>query len=354
MSAHALQTSTISVPDARRVIPSSSSTSRVRRAHERSLSKHSRDSLSRSDTLFGTSLSRGNDFHPDLRRSARLAPGTLLYPPLLRVLRLLVKLQPGHLDTKVITLANGIEGRLYKPDNVTSPSAALLWLHAGGYVMGTARQDDTFCWRIARTLGIVVASVEYRLAPEHPFPAPLEDCYVGLKWLASLPFVDPTRVAIGGASAGGGLAAALALMARDRGEVTPAFQLLTYPMIDDRTVPNRTFERAYRLWNARSNQFGWTSYLGQVDPAEAVPTRRADLAGLPPAWVGIGTLDLFYDEGIAYAKRLRDAGVPCEVEAVTGAFHGFDRFSPRAGVSRAFFDRQCEALRGALTLAPNP
>jgi acetyl esterase/lipase len=214
-------------------------------------------------------------------------------------------------------------------------------------VIGTAQQDDRLCRRFSSRLGLTVASVDYRLAPEHPYPAPLEDCYSALAWLAALPSVNPERVAIGGASAGGGLAAALALLARDRGEITPAFQALAYPMLDDRSSATRE-NRNYRLWNTRSNRFGWTAYLGDADPQDAVPGRRDDLGGLPPAWIGVGTHDLFHDEDLAYAQRLTDAGVPCHVEVVPGAFHGFDQVLPKAQVSQQFFDSQCESLRGVL------
>jgi acetyl esterase/lipase len=168
-----------------------------------------------------------------------------------------------------------------------------------------------------------------------------------LTWLAGRPAVDRGRVAIGGASAGGGLAAALALLARDRGQVAPAFQLLAYPMLDDRS--STTAENPnYRLWNTRSNRFGWTAYLGDADPRVAVPGRRDDLGGLPPAWIGVGTHDLFHDEDLAYAERLTAAGVRCHVEVVPGAFHGFDYLVPKAQVSREFFDSQCNSLRSAL------
>jgi len=190
--------------------------------------------------------------------------------------------------------------------------------------------------------------VEYRLAPEHPYPAPLEDCYAALTWLTRLPAVDSARVAIGGASAGGGLAAALALLARDRGEVAPILQLLAYPMLDDRSAA-KPKNLNYRLWSPSSNRFGWAAYLGDADPQVAVPARRDDLSGLPPAWIGVGTHDLFLDEDLAYAERLTAAGVPCHVEVVPGAFHGFDLIAPKAQVSQAFFSSQCASLRGAFT-----
>ncbi len=246
-------------------------------------------------------------------------------------------------DVEVITLGSGAGVRLFRPVGVTEPTPALLWIHGGGYVIGTARQDDPVCRRFSRRLGITVASVDYRLAPEHPYPAPLEDCYSALTWLAGLPSVDRGRVAIGGASAGGGLAAALALLARDRGEITPTFQVLAYPMLDDRS--SATAENPnYRLWNTQSNYFGWTAYLGGADPQVAVPGRRDDLTGLPPAWLGVGTHDLFQNEDLAYAERLRNAGVPCHVEVIPGAFHGFDLVAPKAQVSQTLFRQPVREL----------
>jgi acetyl esterase/lipase len=253
-------------------------------------------------------------------------------------------------DVEVITLGSGAGVRLFRPVGVAEPMPALLWIHGGGYVIGTAQQDDRLCRGFSTRLGITVASVEYRLAPEHPYPAPLEDCYTALTWLAALPAVDGERIAIAGASAGGGLAAALAFLARDRGEVTPVLQVLAYPMLDDRsslTAQNPN----YRLWDTRSNQFGWTAYLGDADPLAAVPSRRDDLSGLAPAWIGVGTNDLFHDEDLAYAERLSNSGVPCRVEVIPGAFHGFDVMASKAQVSQRFFDSQCEILRATLTPA---
>jgi len=220
--------------------------------------------------------------------------------------------------------------------------------------MGSAAQDDAVCRHFAEELGIGVAAVEYRLAPEHPYPVPLHDCYDALAWLVGQRYVDPTRVAVGGASAGAGLAAALALLAHERGDMPLAFQLLSYPMLDDRTA-NRTDidESRLRLWNNKVNRFGWQSYTGHppgsVDVAGlAAPARYGDLSGLPTAWIGVGTLDLFHEEDLAYASRLGQAGVKCELDVVTGAFHGFDSIRPKAGVSREFRTAQVRALRSAL------
>ena len=292
---------------------------------------------------------RVEEIHPDLRRVARFAPRQIVYPwslPLLRRLPMGNRSSDDGVD--VVDLPSGAGARLYRPTAAAAPTAALLWIHGGGYLLGSPEQDDALCRRYVQRLGIVVAAARYRLAPEHPYPIPLEDCYQVLTWLAGLPGVDADRIAIGGASAGGGLAAALGFLARDRGEVSPVLQVLSYPMLDDRTVGPELDKPGFRLWNTRSNRFGWTSYLGGADPAVAVPARRTDLAGLAPAWLGVGTLDLFCAEDLAYAARLNAAGVECEVHEVPGAFHGFDGLAPKAAVSQAYFDSTCASLRRAL------
>lgn len=291
------------------------------------------------------------DVHPDLRRIARVIPRGVIGPRTLRLMRALTALQRSRVDgVEVLTLHSGAGVRLFRPAGVDEAAPALLWIHGGGYVIGRASMDDAWCRRVAQKLAITVASVEYRLAPEHPYPAALEDCYSALTWLTALPTVDPARVAIGGASAGGGLAAALALLARDRGEVSLGLQLLAYPMLDDRSATSPKNPN-YRLWSTKNNRFGWAAYLGDADPQVAVPGRREDLSGLAPAWIGVGTHDLFHDEDLAYADRLTRAGVPCHVEVIPGAFHGFDRVVPKAQVSQAFFASQCASLRSALTPA---
>jgi acetyl esterase/lipase len=250
--------------------------------------------------------------------------------------------------------------RLYRPKTPKGPGPALYWMHGGGFIIGSPEQDQSVILELVRTLGLTVAAVRYRLAPEHPAPAAVEDAYAGLKWLfaeASRLSVDPARIAIGGVSAGGGLAATLAFVAHDRHEVRPAFQFLIYPMLDDRTVTRTDLDtRHVRVWSTQSNAWAWSVYLGQAPGSPqassyAAAARREDVSGLPPAWIGVGTLDLFHDEDVAFAQRLKTSGVPCELHVVPGAFHGFDALFPRAGVSKAFRQEWIRVLREALRLA---
>ena len=226
------------------------------------------------------------DFHPELERAARFIPRTLVTPytlPLLRGADRLLTRGMGRraADVEVLTIASGVDVRLHRPPGATGPGPGMVWIHGGGYLIGTPAQDDGICRRFARELGITVAAVDYRLAPEYPYPIPLEDCYSALTWLAGLPAVDPASVVIAGASAGGGLTAALALLARDRGEIDVAAQVLVYPMLDDRSSTAVGIDGSgHKLWTQTSNQYGWASYLGDADPNVAVPSRRDDLGGL--------------------------------------------------------------------------
>jgi acetyl esterase/lipase len=200
--------------------------------------------------------------------------------------------------------------------------------------------------------------VDYRLAPETPHPGPVEDCYAALRWLYSHTGelgVDPTRIAIGGASAGGGLAAGLTLLTRDRGEVPLAFQFLIFPMLDDRTV-TATEPHPYTgefIWTPEANRFGWTSLLGKepggpdVSPYAAA-ARAESLEGLPPTFINVGALDLFLEEDMEYARRLMRAGVPTELHVYPGAFHGF-HMTANAKVSLAAVRDQLDALKRALS-----
>lgn len=235
---------------------------------------------------------------------------------------------------------------------------AVIWIHGGGYVAGAAG-IPTDLRLAAQRQGWLVVSVDYRLAPEATYAGSLADNYAALRWVhdnAATLGVDRSRIAVGGASAGGGHAAMLALAARDRGEVKLAYQVLIYPMLDDRTGSSRPARpgTGRYVWTADANRFGWSSLLGvpaggaQV-PAGIVPGRRRDLAGLPPAFVGVGTLDLFLDEDLAYAGGLRAAGVPVDLIVVPAAFHAFDGAAPTARASLDFTRRWIACLEKALT-----
>jgi len=235
---------------------------------------------------------------------------------------------------------------------------AYLHIHGGGYVLGTADSSDLANRELAAALSCFIVSVDYRLAPETRAPGSVEDCYAALKWLhgtsAEL-HIDRSRIAIGGESAGGGLAAALALLTRDRGELPIRFQNLVYPMLDDRTaalVKTNPYTGQH-LWTQESNRFGWTALLGCAPGAVGVspyaaPARAVDLRGLPPALITVGALDLFLEEDIDYATRLMQAGVPTELHVYPGAYHGFDLAS-ESKVAQAMIRDRLNALRRALS-----
>ncbi|MDI3289690.1 alpha/beta hydrolase [Polyangium sp. 15x6] len=299
-------------------------------------------------------------FHPDLALVARILPRITAGPRLLKVVRRLGRDTGAPRSTpSVRAFLRDIPGaqtaRVFVPEGVTQLMPAMLWIHGGGFIMGSPAQDDEVATTFARELGMTVVAPSYRLAPEHPFPAAMDDLYAALTWLhanAAALGVRADRIVIGGASAGGGLAAGLTLLARDRKEIPVAFQLLVYPMLDDRTVGKTIDGTNHRLWNEGSNRFGWSSYLGREPggadvPVYAAPARAESLAGLPPTWIGVGTFDLFHDEDVEYAKRLEAAGIAVELEIVSGAFHGFDVLR-RANVSKTFLARQIAALRRAL------
>ena len=222
------------------------------------------------------------------------------------------------------------------PGDAGAARAALLHIHGGGYVLGNADVNDLSNRALALALGIVVVSVDYRLAPETVWPGALEDCYSALVWMqaeaASLG-IDPARIAVAGESAGGGHAAALALHVRDRrngGTAGPAirFLLLDAPMLDDRTGADLHPHAGRFVWTPEKNRFGWRALLGVEPggpdvPAAAVPARAADLAGLPPTFISVGALDLFLEEDMEFARRLTRAGVPVELHVIPGAYHGF-------------------------------
>ncbi|HET6954723.1 MAG TPA: alpha/beta hydrolase [Acidimicrobiales bacterium] len=221
--------------------------------------------------------------------------------------------------------------RVHRPPDHEGLLPCLYSMHGGGYVIGTYDIDSLTLDDLCPRLGIVGVTVDYRLAPETPYPGPLEDCYRGLKWTfdhAEELGIDPARIGVTGPSAGGGLAAALALLARDRGEPRLAFQLLDCPMLDDRQATRSSRRDGLLVWSRRSNEFGWRSYLGELYGADdvpytAAPARATDLSGLPPAFVSVGSIDGFLDEDVDYALRLNHAGVPCELHVYPGAPHGY-------------------------------
>lgn len=258
---------------------------------------------------------------------------------------------PGHSGAPAVGI------RMYRPASATGDVPVLVWMHGGGMILGNHLSEESSNAAFARDLGIAVVSVDYRLAPQWPAPAAVEDCYAVVEWLvanATDQAIDPQRIALGGASAGGGLAAATALVAHDRGRIVPAFQLLVYPMLDDRTVVRTDVDVTHaRFWRPRSNRYAWSAYLGKPAggddvSAYAAPARRSDLSGLPPAWIGVGTLDLFHPEDVDYAERLTRAGVAVELVVIEGAFHGFDVLFKRKPVSRRFWEAQRDALGDAL------
>lgn len=232
----------------------------------------------------------------------------------------------------------------------------ILHIHGGGMVVGSPQIALAGLRRQVAALDCVAVSVDYRLAPEHPFPAAIDDCHDALRWMASAADalgVDPARIGVSGESAGGGLAAALALVARDRGGPALAFQNLLYPMLDDRPEADAGNPVTGEfVWTRETNRFGWSCLLG-ADPGQvspyAAPARATDLAGLPPAWIAVGALDLLLDEDVDYAMRLTRAGVAAELVVYPGAFHGFDFAADAAVTHRAHAQRLDALARG---LAP--
>jgi acetyl esterase/lipase len=231
--------------------------------------------------------------------------------------------------------------------------AAVVYLHGGGMILPMLPVYDPLSRSLVAATGVSVLLVDYRVAPEFPHPTPVEDCYAGLVWLAEHAAelgVDPARIAVMGDSAGGGLSAGVALLARDRKGPALAQQILVYPMLDDRTVdPDPELPADFLVWNYDDNRTGWGALLGDsaggsdVSPY-AAPARAADLAGLPPTYLDVGDLDIFRDEDIEYARRLMDAGVPTELHVVPGCPHAFEAFAPEAEVSQRILANRLRRL----------
>jgi acetyl esterase/lipase len=281
-------------------------------------------------------------------RQVRQMSGMPLLPP--------PALQPAERSIPGPAGAPEVRVWIVDPAPYQKNKPVLLHIHGGGFIM----PDPTLMPQIqaiATDCQCVVVSVDYRLAPETRYPGALEDNYAALKWVyahAAELGVDPSRIAVGGASAGGGHAATLAIHARDRKEVPLIFQLLIYPELDDRTGITLSVPPAIGrfVWTVQSNRLAWNSLLGvpagsSKVPGAAVPARVASVDGLPPAWIGVGSIDLFVEEDMEYARRLLHAGVATELLVVPGAFHGFDIVAPDAPVSRQFTASWKSALRKA-------
>lgn len=237
--------------------------------------------------------------------------------------------------------------RVTRPRDPQPGRGRLLWMHGGGHVLGDAAQDDWLMAEVVADTGATAVAVDWRRAPEDPFPAALDDCYEALRWLADDEHGTGPLV-VGGASSGGGLAAGLAIWARDRGEVSVDAQLLIYPMLDDRGVTASSLAVVDpRVWNREINQRAWAAYLGGRSdvPVHAAPARAEDLSGLPTTWLVTAELDLFVDEDVAYASGLMAAGVSTELHVYPGAVHGFDLFAPAAAVTHRFVVERRAAFR---------
>ncbi len=258
----------------------------------------------------------GADPHPDVVRSDTTIPGPAAAP-----------------DVPV---------RIHRPRiDIEASLPVFVEIHGGGFIIGSPTMVDPFCDRVAVAAGAIVVSVDYRLAPENPYPAAVEDCYAALVWVsehADELNIDRRRVSIGGQSAGGGLAAATVLLARERGGPEICFQLLEIPELDDRLTTESMREYTDTpVWNRPNAEWSWKHYLADLHggdvPSSAAPAREVDLSGLPPAFVSVMQFDPLRDEGIEYARRLMQAGVPTELHAYPGTFHGSNMLT-EVGVSR--------------------
>jgi len=249
-----------------------------------------------------------------------------------------------------------VPARLYRPADASAALPVLLWLHPGGFVIGSIAMDELMARALAANLGCAVVSINYRLAPEHPHPAAVEDAYSTLEWIvrnAGESGFDPARIVVGGASAGGGIAAGLCLLTRDRGGPQPILQWLFYPALDNLniepasdTLPDNLF------WTRENSRIGWSAYLqnnpsGIDAPIYAAPARARDLAGLPDAFIGVGTTDMLLAENVDYAERLAAAGATVELRVYPGAFHAFDAFVPMSRVAQQFIAERNAALKRA-------
>jgi acetyl esterase/lipase len=246
--------------------------------------------------------------------------------------------------------------RLYRPETAAALSPGLIYIHGGGMIMGDLESQDENMREAATELNMPIASIDYRKAPEHPYPAAPEDCYAGVSWVfanTETLGMDPTNIGLMGASAGGGLALAVALMLRDRNGPALKYLLPIYPMIDDRHQTASSHEVVdIGIWDRAGSIEAWGWYLsGAEADAYAAPARAEDLSRLPPSYIDVGDLDLFRDEDITLAQRLSAAGVPVEFHLWTGAYHASELFAPKARLSQQIWNTRYQAIRRMAGLA---
>lgn len=304
-----------------------------------------------------------NKIHPELRKATASFPklpvtsgfGRALTRTLLPLLLPKPK-TPAGISIKQLKTPSGLKLRTYAPAGDRT-RAAMLYIHGGGMMIGAPAMDDALLATTASELDIVIVSPDYKLAPEHPYPAAVDDCHSAWIWLQSNQSelqIDGDRIAIGGESAGGGLAAGLVLRLHDEGGPQPVAQWLFCPMLDDRTALNRSLdEEDHFVWNNKMNLVGWSSYLGKAlgtdqVPAYAAPSRREDLSGLPKTWIGVGDVELFFEEDKAYANKLSASGVACELDIVSGAPHAFEGLAPESQLAKDYLARAKNWLNAAL------
>jgi len=304
-----------------------------------------------------------NRVHPELRKAIASFPKLPMTSSFGRsVTRLLLPLllprtkAPEGVSIAWLKTSSGQRLRVFTPAS-NKTRAAMLYIHGGGMIIGAPQMDDALLSRISKDLDIVIVSPQYRLAPENPYPAAIDDCNEAWHWMLSNAAkynIDVKRIAIGGESAGGGLAAGSVLRIHDEGVPQPIAQWLFCPMLDDRTALDRSLDDDdHFVWNNKLNLAGWSSYLGSQLGADevsayAVPSRRKDLRGLPKAWMGVGDVELFYEEDRKYAERLKAAGVPCELDVVSGGPHSFQGVAPAAQISKDYLARAIGWLAKAL------
>ena len=294
---------------------------------------------------------RESAYHPQLEKAASRLPRWVVRwwtLPVLGWVVFLTSLMFRHGER--IPLKRAAVWRYRPAKGAPRPGPAILWIHGGGMIIGDARQDQDKNQALADELGVPVVSVQYRLSARHPFPAGLDDCMEAFEWLLSQPDVDPRLVVVMGESGGAGLAAQLVLRALAEQKALPCLQALSYPMLDDRSSDAaHPQERLYISWDTASNRLAWDRYLAGHDrhapPRFSVPGRETSLRGLPPAWIGVGTLDLFHDEVVDFARGLQAAGVPTELRVVPGGFHGFDNYVADSEVAREYRSSQLAAIR---------